>query len=131
MSCAEDGSAGGLVASSGFYSDKSVLDDVNSSDAVLAAQSVESKEDFHRIGVCFIACHDLDGKTGLEFDGDAFRVGRRILRGCGKLPHISRRSGIGVFKDTSFVRDVEKILVGRPWLGGSLGDRDRLLGCKG
>ena len=48
MGKVEDGAAGGLVNAAGFHADKAVFDEIDTADAVLAAEFVEHAHDLQR-----------------------------------------------------------------------------------
>ena len=50
------------------------------------------------------------------------------MLGVGReLPHVGRRSGVGVLEDAGLVGDVEEVLICRPRLRGGLLNGDALL----
>jgi hypothetical protein len=126
----ENGSGGGLVTSSRLDTDESVLDNIDSSNTVLSGKGVESQKDFNSVGDALAVgrSSDLDGNTLEEFDSDLLGLFGSLLRRSGQLPHVIGRSLVGVFKNTGLVRDMEEVLVGRPWLGSGLDDGDTVLG---
>jgi len=130
MGYAEDGSGGGLVATTALDANEAVLYDVDAADTISTSGGVESEEDVDGIGVgiLIIGKDDFDRETALKLDGETFWSVGSIGWGLGELPHVVRRSAVGVFEDAGFVGDVEQVLVGRPWLGGSLLRRNILLG---
>jgi len=113
MSDAQDSGAWRFVAPSRFHADESVLDDVNSSDTVFPAESIQREEDLDGIGVVFCLSRDgnFDWKPTLKFDGDSLGFLRRILRSSSQFPHVNGRGNVGVFENSSLVRDVEEIFV--------------------
>ena len=123
----EDSRSWALVAPTGLYADEPVLNDIDSSDAVFTPEGIESIENVNGIGVDLVADGELDRKALFKVEGDLIGGVRSRFRGLSQLPHIGRRSSIGVFEDTSLVRDVEHVLVRGPWLGSSLTDRDLFL----
>lgn len=126
----EDGSGGRLVTSSRLDTDESVLDDIDSSNTVLSGEGVQRKKDLDSVGNTFAVggSGDLDGDTLEELDSDLLGLFGGLLGGGGQLPHVIGRSLVGVLKDTSLVRDVEEVLIGRPGLGSSLDNGDTVLG---
>jgi len=127
----EDGGTGGLVTASRLDTDESVLDDVNTANTVLATESVEGVEDVNCVSVflCVRRDHKADRETAFEFNRNALGI-RGCVFGCSRqLPHVSWRGYVGIFENSSLVRDMEKILISRPWLGGSLDDWDPFLFC--
>ena len=113
MSDSEDGSSGGLIASSRLDSDEPVLDDIDSSDSVLSGESVEGEEDLNGVGDGLLGGEDVDlgGDTLGELDEDVLGGVGSVLRVGGELPHVSRRGGVGILEDTGLVGDVEEVLV--------------------
>lgn len=99
----EDGSGGRLVATTRLDTDEAILDDVDTSDAVLAGKRVEDEEDLDLVGVLLAAGVDLDGETALELDRDLFGLTGSILSVGGQLPHVLGRGSVRVLKDTSLV----------------------------
>ena len=130
---AEDGRGGGLVAAAGLDADETVLDDVDTADAVLARERVEREEHVDGVGVLLLLRGDghLDGEPARELDRDALGRVWRVLGRGGQLPHVGGRRGVGVLEDAGLVGDVEEVLVGRPGLRGGLLDGDLLLGGVG
>lgn len=126
----ENGSSGRLVTSSRLDTDESVLDNIDSSNTVLSGEGVQGKENLDSVGntLAIGGSGDLDGNTLEELDSDLLGLFGGLLGGGGQLPHVIRRSLVGVLKDTSLVRDVEEVLVGRPGLGSSLDNGDTVLG---
>lgn len=126
----KDGSRRRLVTTSRLDTDESVLDNVNSADTVLSGKSVEGEEDFDGIGdsLAIRWVGDLDGETLGKLNLDLLWGLGCLLWGSGELPHVIGRSLVGVLEDTSFVGNVEEVLVGGPWLGGGLNDGNTVLG---
>lgn len=122
----EDGGGGRLVTSSGLDTNESVLDNVDTSDTVPSGEGVEREEDLDSVGhnLAIGWEEDLHGETLGPLDVNGLRLLWGLLWGHGELPHVIGRRLVGVLEDTSLVRDVEQVLVGRPWLGGGLGDWD-------
>lgn len=122
----------GLVASSGLDTDEPVLNDIDTSNTVFPAKSIESIENVHGVGI-FLSTLDghLGGETGGEVDGDTVGSGGSSVDGGGQLPHVGGRGGVGVFEDASFVGSVKHVFVGGPGLGSGLGDGDVVLGGVG
>ena len=129
MGNSQNGCARRFVASSRFDTDESILDDIGSTNTVFPAQSVECHEELYTISVLlwFVRHHEFDGKTAFEFNGDAFGSLWGFFGSCSEFPHICRWSGVRILENTSLVRDVEKVLIGRPGLSCSLHDRDSFL----
>jgi hypothetical protein len=126
----ENGSGWRLVATSRLDTNESVLDNVDSSNTVLSGEGVQGKEDLDSVGDALAVGGggDLDGDTLEELDSDLLGLFRGLLRRSSQLPHVIGRSLVGVLKDTSLVRDVEEVLVGRPGLSSSLDNGDPILG---
>ena len=129
MSDSQNGCTRRFVASSRFDTDESILDDIGSTNTVFPAQSVKCREDVYSISELFLIIrhHDFDGKTAFEFNGNALGSLWSFFRSCGEFPHVCRWSGIRILENTSLVRDVEKVLVGGPWLSCGLHDGDSFL----
>ena len=100
---------------------------------MLTGESVEGEEDLDAVSVNFLLVRDgdLDGETGLELNGDLLRGSGSVFGGDSEFPHVGRGSGVGVFENTGFVGDVVQVLIGRPGLGGGLGDGDVFLSSIG
>jgi hypothetical protein len=99
----KDGSSGRLVATTRLDTDEAILDDIDTSDAVLAGKRVEDEEDLDLVGVLLAASMDLDGETALELDGDLLSLSGSIFLRRRQLPHVLGRGGVRVLKDTSLV----------------------------
>ena len=129
MGDSQNGCTRRFVASSRLDTDESILDDIDSTNTVFPAQSVECQEDLYTISVlfCFLRHHDFDGKTAFEFNGDALGSLWGVFRSRSELPHVCRWSSVRILENTSLVRDVEKILVGRPGLSCGLHDGNSFL----
>lgn len=112
----KDGSTGRLVATTALDTNETVLDDVNSANTVAASSCIEGEEDIDTVGVgglrvgC-IAENDLHRKATFKLDGEALRLVRSVFWIFGQLPHVSWGSGVGIFENARFVRDVEQILI--------------------
>jgi len=127
----EDGGSRGLITSTRLDADESVLNDVDPSDTVLTPEGVKRVEHVDGISIRLVAVGEdgeIDGETLFELDGDLIGGVRSGFGRLGQLPHIGRGSGVGVLEDTSLIRDVEHVLVRRPWLRSGLAHRDLLLG---
>jgi len=118
----EDGSSGSLVASTTLDTNEPVLDDVDTSNTVLASEGVEGE--VHLDGVGDLGSlgrgdglgsrgvdDDLDGDSLLEGDGETLGLRRSVLEVLSQLPHVGGRGRVGVLEDTGLVRDVVKVLV--------------------
>jgi len=114
MGDSQDGGTRRLVASSRFDTDESILNDIDSANTVFPSQSVECQEYIYTISVlfCISRHHDFDRKTAFEFNGNELGSLWGFFGGSGKFPHVCRWGGVGVLEYTSFIRDVEKVLVG-------------------
>ena len=105
-----DGAARGLIGATTLHADEAVLDDVETTDAVLTAETVELGEDFGR-------------SHGLTVDGDdvALFVGEveigglvgRHFRTHRPAPHLRRWLGERIFQRATLKRDVEQVGVHR------------------
>lgn len=126
----EDGSGWGFVTSTRLDTDESVLDNIDTSNSVLSGESVQGQKDLNRVGHTLAIGRggDLDWETLEEFNVDLLGLFGCVLRRSGELPHVVRWGLVGVLEDTSLVRNVEEVLVGRPWLGSGLDNLDTVLG---
>lgn len=126
VSNSEDGSSRRLVASSRLDTDESVLDNVDSTDTVLSGEGIEREEDINSVGdnLAIGGVGHFDGQTLGKFNLDLLGLLGGLLRGSGQFPHVIGRGLVGVLEDTGFVRDVEQVFVGRPWLGSGLHNGD-------
>jgi hypothetical protein len=120
----EDGSSGRLVATARLDTDEPVLDNVDTSNTVLASELVEGEEDLDGVGNlgalrrgnglgALGVDEELDGDTLLEGDGDALGGGGALGETLDELPHVGGRGRVGVLEDTGLVGDVEEVLVYR------------------
>jgi hypothetical protein len=125
----QDGRTRGFVTTPRLDADESVLDNVDPADSVLPGERVELQKDLDGVGVDGSGAGDgdLGGQTSLELDDDLLGLVGGVFRGSGQLPHVGGRGGVGVLENTSLVRDVEQVLVGRPRLGGGLDDGNTVL----
>jgi hypothetical protein len=129
VGCPEDRGARAFVAPTRLDADETILDNIDTANTMLATESVEEHEDLHGVrhrleGIVYGG--DLDGKTTLELDEDAFSGVGSVFGRCGELPHVCGRGRVGVLENAGLVRDMEEVLVGRPWLGCGLLYRDLL-----
>ncbi len=130
----EDGAAGGFVDAAGFHADEAVFHDVDTADAVFAAEGVEDAHDAvgGEEGVAVIFAGGLDvAECGDEF-GEAFGLEaddvsffkeelevlwfvRGIFRGDGEDVHVAvcLAGGIvpDVFEGAGFEGDVEEVAI--------------------
>lgn len=100
-----------LVASSRFYANEAVLNNIDTADAVLAGEGIESKKYLNAFSPCLRASNDLGGKSLCEMNYDLLGMIRRIFRRVRQLPHVSRGSCVRIFENASFIRDVEKVFI--------------------
>ena len=105
-----DGAARGLVGATTLHADEAVLDDVETTDAVLTAETVEFGEDFGR-------SHGLavDGDDVALFVGEV-EIGGLVGRHFGTdrpAPHLRRWLGERIFQRATLKRDVEQVGVHR------------------
>jgi hypothetical protein len=128
---AQAGETGGLVAAAGLDTDETVLDDIDTANAVTAGNGVSSKEELDRVGNSLLLASlkvlELDGHTLLEVESEVLGLIGGSQGVLGQLPHVGGRSGIGVLQNTGLIRAVGKVLVHRPGLRLSGGDGDTLL----
>ena len=112
MSAHHDRSAGRLVSAAALHSNEAVLDDVETADAVVAAETVQLGEHLswrHRLAV--------DGNDVARFVGE-LDVGRRVGSGLWRdrpAPHLFWRFGVGIFERTTLKADVQEVRVHREW----------------
>ena len=128
----EDGRSWSLITSTRLDTDESVFDHIDPSDSVLTSEGVQDVKDVNGISIGLVAVRKdskFDRKTLLELDGDLIGGVRSRLRRLGQLPHIGRRSDVGILEDTSFIRNVEHVLVSRPGLCSGLADRNLFFSC--
>lgn len=128
MGGAEDGKTGGFVASTGLDADESVLDNVDTSNTVLAGKGVGSKEEVDGLSVDLVANGELDWETLLEFDGEVLWGLWGIEWVDGELPHLLWWGDVWILKDTGLVRAVSHVLIHGPWGLLGLNSWDALLG---
>jgi hypothetical protein len=109
---AEAGETGGFVASTGLDADESVLDDIDTSNTMSASDGVSLEEELNCISDGLSLCsNQLIWQALLEHQCEVLR-GIWALEGINsQLPHVLRRSNIGVFQDTSLVTAVCQVLV--------------------
>lgn len=123
VSGAENGETWGLVASTGLESDETVLNDINTSNTVAAADGVGLKEELKGAGdVLALGVLEGDRDTLLEIDGEVLWLIWGVEWVGGELPHIFWWSVVWILKITGLVRAVSSVLVHGPWLG--LGGRN-------
>jgi hypothetical protein len=99
---------------------------------MLTPEGIQDVKDVDGIGVGLVALRKdckFDRKPMFELDFDLIGVARGRLGRLGQLPHIVRRSDVGVLEDTSLIRNVEHVLVRRPWLSSGLTDWNLFLRC--
>lgn len=122
VSLPEDGSRGSLVASTRLDTDEPVLNNIDTSNTVLASEGVEGKVNLDGVGdLGSLGRGDglgtrrvddhLDGNSPLEGDGETLGLGGSVLEVLGQLPHVGGRGRVGVLEDTGLVRDVVEVLV--------------------
>lgn len=138
MCLSQDCSTWSFIAASRLDSNEAVLNNVDTSNAVFAGKLVECKEDVDWVrdgggsgrAKAFAEDFEFLWHTSGEVQGDPLWGIRCFLNGLCEFPHVCWRRDIGIFKNTSFVRDVEEILVGGPGLCSGLGDWDTALSCE-
>src|SRR5690606_7747872 len=101
-----DGAARGLVAATGLHAHVAVLDDVQATDAVLAADLVQVAQHFGRAHVLAVDGYDIALAVGQL---DVGRGVRRGFRGLGPAPHVLFVLGPGVFQHAAFIGDVQQV----------------------
>ena len=128
----QKGETRGLVAATRLNTDETVLNNVNTANAVTTGNGVGSQEELDRVGnsllLAVLGVLQLHRETLVEVDDEVFRLVGSGERVGGQFPHISGGSGVGVLQDTGLVRAVGQVLVHTPWLGLGRGDGDTLLG---
>ena len=108
MRLEHDAAARGLVAAAAFHADIAVLDHVEPSDPVPAADGIEFREDL-RGGQAFpVHRHDVSAAV-LELD--LLRLRRRFLRRHRDAPHRFLRLVLRVLEHAAFIGDVQQIRV--------------------
>lgn len=131
VSSTQEGETRGLVAATGLDTDETVLNNVNTTDTVAAGNGVGGQEKLDRVGdgllLAVLGVLELDGDTLLEVDDEVLRLLGSLEGVDSQLPHVGRRSGVGVLQDTGLVRAVGQVLVHTPGLGLGGGDGDTLL----
>lgn len=125
----EDSATGGFVAAAGLDTDESRFNNINTANTISASNSVEISEEFNGLSdsSAIVVVDNLDGNTLLESDGDTLGSVGSVFGIDGQFPHILGGSCVWVFKDTSLVRDVEQVLIGRPRLSSGLDNGNALL----
>jgi hypothetical protein len=96
----EDGHGGRVVAATGLEADETVLDNVDTTDAVVETELVQRNEELNGVGVCLLGCDDLGGNTLLEVYGDVGGLVGCVEGRLGHGPHVLGRGDIGVLEDT-------------------------------
>lgn len=124
----QDGQTWGLVTASGLDTNESVLDNVDSANTVSSGQGVGLNEQLNGVGDNLLAAvkNQLDRQTLFEHHGEILWGLWGVSGVDGQLPHVLWWSGVWVLQDTGLEGDVGQVLVGRPWLGLGLGDRNVL-----
>ena len=131
--CTKDGGTWGFVAPSRLDTNEAVFDDIDTANTVFAAQSVQGEEDVYRVRDSLLVVswdEEAFGEAAFEVNSNDIGGLWGLFKALRELPHVAWRGDTRIFQDTCFVRDVEEVLVGRPWLGGSLLNRNVLLGSK-
>jgi hypothetical protein len=135
VSSAQTGETRGLVATTRLDTDETVLNNVDTTNAVAASNSVGGQEKVDSVGsdllLATLGVFQLDGNTLLEVNGEILGLVRGGERVLGELPHVRRGSDIGVLEDTGLVGAVGQVLVHGPGLGLGGGHGNVLLGGVG
>lgn len=103
------------------------LDNVDSANAVLAANLVESNEDLDTVGDLLALGDELDGNTLLERNGNVSGLVRSLARVDGLDPHVVGGRNRGIFEGAGLVTAVALVLVHTVGLGLGGGNGDLLL----
>ena len=115
----EDGAAWRLIDAAGFHADVTVLDHINTADAVLAAEPVEALHHAQRIERFAV---QGDAVAFLKIQRDILGPVRGVLGGDTEFEHLLVIRGEGVhpriFKDAGLERDMEEVAVHRVGLLG-------------
>src|SRR3990167_8605287 len=101
-----DGAAGRLVAATGLHANKAVFNDIQTTDAVFAADAVQLSQDGGRAHGLAVDGDDVTGAVG-QLD-----IGWGIRRGfwrLGPAPHVFFVLGPGVFQHAAFIGDVQQV----------------------
>ena len=101
-----DGAAGGFVAAARLHADVAVLHQVETADAVLAAEFIQFGQDL--CGRKFRAIERHDIAVG-EFEIKVFGLVRCIFRRYRPAPHALFGFGGGVFQMAAFVGNVQQV----------------------
>ena len=78
---------GGVITSTALQTNKPVLDDVDTTNAMDIAQLIQSGEELDRIRVCLLRSDDLDWNALLEVDGNVGWLVWCFERAVGHGPH--------------------------------------------
>src|SRR5690606_32907265 len=127
VSLEHDGAAGGFVAAAGLHAHVAVLHDIQTTDAVLAANLVQVSQHFGRAHLLAINGDDVALAVGQL---DIGRAVRRSFRGLGPAPHVLFVLGPGVFQHATFIGDMQQVGIHgvRRFLLAVALDRDLVLG---
>ena len=106
----QDGAAGRLVNAARFHADKSVLDEIDPADAVVAAELIELGQQDSRRELLAV---DRDRIALLEADGDNGRFVGRVFRRDGALIDVRRRLLRRVLEHLAFGGGVQQVRVDR------------------
>lgn len=109
--------------------------DIDTANTVAAGNGVGSQEELNGVGdsllLALLGVLQLDGDTLLKGESEVLGLVGGAERVLGQLPHIGRRSDVGVLQDTGLVGAVSQVLIHGPGLGLGGGDGDALLGSVG
>lgn len=108
---------------------------VNTAYTIATSDGIGSQEQFHRIGnnllVTTLSVFNLDRDTLLEVNDKVLRCVGGLEGVLCQFPHVTGRSSVGVFQDTSLIGAVSQVLVHTPWLGLGRCNGNALVGSVG
>ena len=104
----KNGSARSFINTAGFHTDETVFDDIDSSDSVSCTEFVQAAHDVCGGEFFAVDCHR---NTFFKGDDDIFGFISCFHEGLGQAVHIIFGSVPGIFEDTAFKADVEKVAV--------------------
>ena len=111
MRLVQDGAAGSLVYAAALHADQTVLDDIEQTDTVLAAQLVELEDDILRGHLLAV---EGDGSALFKFDGDISRLVGGVDRGYAHLEEAGLlicRLVVGILEVKALMAQVPQVLI--------------------